>query len=441
MKYRRHEQKKPPLPLIILAALAAIAVLAFLIICARIIRNLPQRPDRDEISVSQATTAPTEETTGPQVTATATVLSTGDLLMHKPVITAAKTEDGYDFSFIFKYIQNYVRAADYAVANLETTFGGPSLPYRGSPAFNCPDQLADAVKDAGFDMLLTANNHCGDTLSAGILRTLDQLSERGITALGTTRSSDDRKYTIADINGIRVGMLCYTYATDMTSSGKPQLNLGAFLDQAGLVNCYVNTKLDVFYQEVQAQLEEMKAQGVDATIFYIHWGPEEYKLTPNSTKQTLSQQLCNMGIDVIIGGHPHVVEPMALLTSTVDPTHKTVCLYSMGNAVSNQSSAIQEIAQVCPTGHTEDGVLFSVTFSKFSDGTVALTDTDLIPCWVDFGTTQKYTIIPLDPQKQSSWESLYALTDLSAAQRSFQRTNELVGTGLKVCQDYVRGNG
>ena len=124
------------------------------------------------------TEAPTE-TTVPEpekVIATARISAQGDLLMHKPIFddrSIVKQADGsYDFSPVFKYFADTVKEYDYAIANLETTFGGDNFPYQGNPAFNCPDPFLDSVVDAGYDMLLTANNHSNDTLQAGILGVL-----------------------------------------------------------------------------------------------------------------------------------------------------------------------------------------------------------------------------------------------------------------------------
>ena len=412
--------------------------------------NLPQRPQQgqslsrpDTPQIAETEPAPEEpaETalSGKRTpVASATILSTGDVLMHKPLIEAAAQADGtYDFSHMFRYIREYVQKADYAVANLETTLGGPGNPYQGAPAFNCPDSLVDAARDAGFDLFLTANNHCADTGTAGVIRTVETVRAKGMATLGTNLNDEENKYIVTDINGIQVGMLCYTYAGAQKEEGRPSLNGGAYLSKKGLVCYYLNDNLDAFYQLAQSQFTQMKAAGAEATVIYMHWGPEEYQLDASIAKQMIAQKLCDIGYDVIIGGHPHVVEPLQLLTSTVDPEHKTVCLYSMGNAVSNQRVAIDAIANSCPTGHTEDGVLFSVTFEKYDDGSVALAQVDVIPTWVELSSSQKYVVIPLEYARQDSWGSLYSLENADSAKRSFDRTMALVGGGLAEIRAYL----
>lgn len=415
--------------------------------------NLPQRPERGTEPVSMGGpdtpaenaaegTLPQEPTDSGkgQAVARATLLSTGDVLMHKSLIDVAARADGtYDFSHMFQYIKEYVEQADYAVANLETTLGGPSNPYQGAPAFNCPDSLVDAARDAGFDMFLTANNHCADTGTAGVIRTVETVRAKGMVTLGTNLNDEETKYALVDMNGIRVGMLCYTYAGAQKEEGRPSLNGGAYLSKKGLVCYYLNDNLDAFYQLAQGQLAQMKAAGAEATVIYMHWGPNEYELDASIAKKMIAQKLCDIGYDVIIGGHPHVVEPMQLLTSTTDPEHKTVCLYSMGNAVSNQRVALEAISKSCPTGHTEDGVLLRIDFEKYADGSVEVAGVDLIPTWVDLSDTQKYVIIPLEYARQDSWNSLYALQDTDAAQRSFDRTMALVGGGLAEIRAYLTG--
>ena len=392
-------------------------------------------------SPTDGTEVPTEE--APQLVSTATVLSTGDILMHGKVINSGKQDDGsYNFDSIFQYLTPYSSAADYSVANLETTLAGTDngYSYSGYPHFNCPDALADATKNAGFDMLLTANNHSYDTTLVGYKRTLEVVRATGQQTLGTYLSPDEQKWTIEDINGIKVGMLCYTYATGVDAKGAPQLNGNAPIAEAGICNYFTYENLPAFYSEVEGYLDEMKAAGAEATMIYMHWGVE-YVTYAREQEQAIAQQLCDMGIDVIVGGHPHVVEPVDLLQSTVDPEHKTVILYSMGNAVSNQR--LGNISYVS-TPHTEDGVLFSVTFSKYSDDTVYLEGVDLIPTWVNLNSndgSRQYNIVPLVDDIRDQWMEKFNMTEnqFNSAQRSYDRTEEIVGEGLAKAQAYLAG--
>ena len=447
--------------LIVLIAVLIAATGVMIWMCVRL-ATAPQDTQAPAIqeTVAIPTVPPTEatvpETTVPKepehVVSTATILSIGDLLMHGQLITDAQQADGsYDFSYIFPYITPYVTAADYAAANLEVTLAGPSRPYQGYPMFNSPDAIVDAAKNAGFDMLLTANNHMYDSGEDGFLRTVRTIREKGLTALGTREEAGEPAYTVQDINGIKVGMVCYTYEQRPENYRSDRVYLNKNILSAtcsALVNSFVGTELDSFYTEIGGILEQMRNDGAEATVMFIHWGVE-YQLTQNAEQQQIAQKLCDLGFDVIVGGHPHVVQPVELLESTVDPEHRTVCLYSMGNAVSNQRQG--ELTSIT-TAHTEDGAMFSMTFSKYSDGTVYLEDVALIPTWVRAidvngntvvrrsGTIRRYEILPLDDSLRSQWQEQFGIDSSTLAQcaDSWQRTMDITGAGLTQSQDYLR---
>lgn len=394
-------------------------------------------------SPTDGTEAPTEE--APQLVSTATVLSTGDILMHGKVINSGKQDDGsYNFDSIFQYVKSYSQAADFSVANLETTLCGTDngYAYAGNPKFNCPDAIVDSLKGAGFDMLLTANNHADDTSLVGYKRTLNVVREKGLDTLGTYLSADEQKWTIEEVNGIKIGMVCYTYSDGFSQNGYPLLNYNE-VGENGILNYFTYDKLPEFYTQLQGYLDEMKAAGAEATVVYLHWG-EEYKWKtsegPNANQTAMAQKLCDMGVDVIVGGHPHVVQPVDLLQSGTDAEHKTIVLYSMGNAVSNQRK--EEMQQSEPTGHTEDGVLFCVTFAKYSDGSVFVDSAELIPTWVNMhansGATE-YNILPLEEATAAQWQAQFGLTDtqLANAKASFDRTQALTLTGMEKVQSYL----
>ena len=199
------------------------------------------------------TTSPTPE----HVVSTATVGAMGDLLMHKPIFddlteynaAVQKADGSYDFTSVFQYLTDYTVPLDYAVANLEVTLCGEDngYAYGGYPLFNCPDEVVDGVKNVGFDMLLTANNHSYDTNLVGFLRTLEVVRGKGLETLGTYASADETKWTIAEINGINIGMLCYTWASSVTEDGRPSLNGNRAIEEAGLCNYFYGQNLPAFY--------------------------------------------------------------------------------------------------------------------------------------------------------------------------------------------------
>lgn len=391
--------------------------------------NAPSSGEAGDSTQTEQTTQPTE----PYVTATASIGVTGDILMHTPVLKAAKTSDGeYDFNDNYTYIREYFERYDLMIANLEITMGGTSAgAYVGYPVFNCPDSVIDALQAAGVDFLLTANNHTYDTGYNGFIRTQEVLNEKGMPYIGTRLSEDQPNYTVRDVNGIQVGMVCYTYETNKTEDGRKTLNGNPLkADACPLVSSFDYNDLDSFYEDVDGTLQAMADDGAEITMVFIHWG-NEYKLSPNSYQETIAQQLCELGVDVIVGGHPHVLQPFDTLTSSTG--HETYCMYSVGNAISNQR---RDKISSRPDGYTEDGMIFGLEFEKWSDGTVDISGVDILPVWVNLdekdGKTV-YSMIPLDTSVDN-WET-FDVKDDSFIHESYERTMSVVGEGLNACRE------
>lgn len=429
-----------------LVGITALLLIALLIVAVVISIDRDAPPATTPTGpASQATTTPTEAPTEPPVTkeSTFTLSATGDLLMHLTVVNATAVEGGYDFAPIFTFFKDYVQAADLAAANLETTLAGlgNGYKYSGYPRFNCPDDIVTGAKNAGFDLLLTANNHAYDTSTTGLTRTVDVIKEKGLLYLGTKDTADEPDFMMAEQGGIRLGLMCYTYETNSEPDKKAPNGLTMKTADAPLMNTFDYTNLEMFYQQIRQSLAQMKQQGANASVLFIHWG-NEYQTKQNAKQTEIAQALCDLGVDVIIGGHPHVVQPVDLLTSTKDENHKTVCLYSMGNAVSNQRRANMNLK----TGHTEDGVLFSVTFARYTDGTVILESADLLPTWVNMDihpeTGKKaYMILPLD-RAIEDWKTAFSLSDntLKHAEASYERTVKITGDGMTKVNTYLAQN-
>lgn len=389
-------------------------------------------------AVTQPTTQPTTVATQPPVEkiATATVSSTGDLLFHNRVIESGynKETGEYNYDSIYTYFKDYVQKADYAVANCEGSLCGldNGFKYSGYPGFNTPDASVDAAKNAGFDMLLTANNHTYDTGTKGFHRTQEVIADRGLDYIGTRPNEEAKTYLVKDMNGIKVGMVCYTYETQKVSDTRKSLNgIAMSSKDSPLISSFHHRYLEEFYAQLASELEAMKAEGADITMVYIHWG-EEYITKPNSLQKKIAQQLCDMGVDVIVGGHPHVIQPIELLTSGVDPSHATVCLYSMGNAVSNIRKSTTKPHEV------EDGMLFDVTFAKYSDGSVIVESIHVLPTWVNRRENpDSFPIIPLDTGVKD-WQAAFDLTEetLALAQASLARTEKIIQEGLDAANSF-----
>lgn len=437
--------------IVVLLILALIAGSGFMIwLCIDLAnQDAPQtQPDSTvaQLPTVEMTTAPTETTVPPttipeqepeRVVATATVSTQGDLLMHSPVFASCKQNDGsYDFESIFRYTKDLLATMDYRIANLETTFGGAEHPHVPNQSFCCPDELATSAKEVGYDMFITANNHSGDSLGDGITRTIEVTREAGLANIGS-QMPGEKRYTIVEVNGIKIGMVAYTWAFSGDGTKFSLNGLSAVKDE-GQMNYFTKNNPDKLYNEAREIMDAMIAEGAEATMIQIHWG-EEYELTENALQNKIAQKLCDIGFDVIVGGHPHVVQPMELLESTEDPSHKTVCIYSLGNAVSNQRTGV---SPQFPAGYTEDGVCFTVTFEKYSDGQVYVQAVEVIPTWVNMHSNngaREYNILPLTKDTEEQWKEDYNLTDaqLSSCQKSYDRTMGIVGEGLEACQSYL----
>ena len=359
----------------------------------------------------------------PAVSTTAMLGATGDILLHRPVNEAhAAWDGGYDFSYCFDNVAAVYQQADLMFANLEVTLGGPeSGEYTGYPGFNSPDEIVPALKNAGVDVCLTANNHSYDTGYYGMMRTLDVLDEYGVGHLGSRETTNEHYLMTRNINGIRLGMLCYTYDTREYTEGEISLNFNYLNDEAVQKICTFNYEyLDEFYAEIQQQMDYMDMLNVDARVIFMHWGTE-YQDEPNDYQQrNIAQQLCNMGFDVIIGGHPHVIQELDTLISP--DGHETICLYSMGNELSNQRKE-EMVAEDGGRGYTEDGLVIQVTFEKFNNGKTKVGAVNIVPTWVQLDYNG-YQIIGMENASDPwGWGS----GDTYSAIASYNRTLERLG--------------
>lgn len=253
----------------------------------------------------------------------AELLFVGDAMQHQAQLDRAKEIGGdhYDYSGCFTYIAPEVTSADYAVCNLEVPLGGGPT-YSGYPCFSAPDSYAKALKDAGFDLFLTANNHCLDRRDKAARRTLTALDELGVDHIGTYHDAAQREKLvpfIKDINGIRIGFLNYTYGTNGI---EPTEGAEIALTEKG---------------RMADEIRKTRDAGAEIVVVTIHWGVE-YVLIQNKNQENIADFLINQGVDLIIGGHPHVIQPMKVVRN--EKEDKDVLLvYSLGNFISNMKTA------------------------------------------------------------------------------------------------------
>ncbi|NLN04390.1 MAG: CapA family protein, partial [Clostridiaceae bacterium] len=270
--------------------------------------------------------------------------------------------------------------------------------YRGHPAFNSPDSVLDSIKDAGFDMLLLSNNHIYDTRRVGMDRTLLKTREYGFDTLGL-KGEGVKSYYVKDIKGIKIGFLNYGYeSADYRKDGGKYIN-GIFVknEDAQLIDTFNYAMKDEFYNEVAERIAQLKKDGADLIILYIHWG-SEYHLQENYHQREIAKKMCELGVDVILGSHPHVIQPSEIIVDE-KTGRRTICFYSLGNFISNQNrKTLTDHPSVPLSEFTENGVLVWLDITKLPSGETFVSRIELVPTWVHRFTKEgrtRYEVVPL----------------------------------------------
>lgn len=250
-----------------------------------------------------------------QDTTRLSLLFVGDIMQHDSNIAAAYDPGlkRYDYSTCFEYVAPILRSADLTIGNLELTLAG--APYKGYPQFSAPDALAVELKQAGFDILVTANNHSLDRRRKGLERTISVLDSLQILHTGTFKDSAERATTyplVVEKNGFRLSLLNYTYGTNGIPVTRPNI--------VNLIDTLV----------IKADLAKARNQMTDAIVVVMHWGAE-YQSQPNSEQKRLAALCFREGARLVIGAHPHVLQPIIW-----NQDHDQLVAYSLGNFVSGQ---------------------------------------------------------------------------------------------------------
>ncbi|MBP3708454.1 MAG: CapA family protein [Clostridia bacterium] len=332
-----------------------------------------------------------EEPKQPDISISMAVI--GDIMCHGPNYQDAynaKTKE-YDFSTFFTQVKPYVSEADIAIGNLETTFAGGKRAYSGYPTFNSPVQLAKDIKDMGIDVLTTSNNHSLDTGYNGLINTIDELDNLEIAHTGTFKSQEDKDtILVKEINGIKIAFLSYTYGTNGIPVPK------------GKEYCINLIDKDLIKQH----LDKAKELNPDVICVSMHWGIE-YKIKQNTEQEDLADFLFENGADIVLGSHPHVLEPMEKRTiKNEDGTTKDgFVIYSLGNFCSAQKDK-----------YTKDSIVLNLKLTKHSDGKVSIDSYDYTPIYMQdsgAGAKDRYQIIDLN-KKIKEYES--GNSDITKAQ-------------------------
>ncbi len=280
----------------------------------------------------------------------AELLFAGDAMQHQAQLDRARELGGgsrYDYSDCFTLIAPDVTKADYAVCNLEVPLGG-GPDYTGYPCFSAPDSYAEALRDAGFDLMLTANNHCLDRRDKAARRTLTALDSLGIDHIGTYHDEAQRDSLvpfIKNINGFKIGFLNYTYGTN------------GIEPREGMVVSLIDR------DKMAREISLTRDAGAEIVVVAMHWGIE-YVLLENGVQRSLADFLVDQGVDLIIGGHPHVIQPMKVVRNEKEGKDVLV-VYSLGNLISNMKTA-----------DTRGGALVRATITRDKDGKARFSHAD-----------------------------------------------------------------
>ena len=391
---RKHSQKQDRRAAIVFCTVVAVLLLALVLLLGWLFFLRPAGEDAQTAPSPSPTVAAAvravdtpvpEPTATPFSPRTVTIRAVGDVMMHEAQLdAAARPGEGYDFSAQYADIAPSLMAADYTIANLETTVGLYSdQPYSGFPMFNAPPELLTALGEAGVDFVTMANNHILDRFYDGMLLTMDNVEAAGLAYGGVNRSKEEQlEPNIVEVGGVKLGMLCYTdYTNGLEKRSDPQAR------ESG-----VNYIEDA---DFAAEVQKLREAGADAVIAYMHWG-REYRREANDEQRAVTDRLLAAGVDVILGSHPHVVQPAGMREVTLaDGTkHEALVAYSLGNFNSAMTDE-----------YTDSGIILEFTLVEQEEGGFAVENIGFVPtyCWEVDGV---FTTIPALPYYDEAPEGM-----------------------------------
>lgn len=298
---------------------------------------------------------------------TVTISAAGDLMLHMPVVNSVRDlETGeYNFDEIFPYIKNINEESDFSIVNLETIIR-EDREFSGYPLFNSPKEIIPSIKNAGFDIVGLANNHTYDQGKEGVLNTINLIENEKLQYVGSNKDKDVSRTRVLEKGNIKLGLMAYTYGLN-----------GHIPEDKELINVIDTGK-------IKEDIKELKNEDVDKIILFVHWGVE-YNSKVYEELRNFGHELLDLGIDYILGSHPHVIMPVEKVGD------EKFIVYSMGNFISNQRQDYLNIKGV------EDGLMIRFTLKKIDEDTT-LDKLEIIPTWVNRYRDNKwnYKILPIE---------------------------------------------
>lgn len=354
--------------------------------------NVVYNEQLEEITTEETTEETTEKI--PEVYS-AKITAVGDLMMHSYQMDSSydKKKDAFSFDYEFEKVYNYLSNADLTIGNLETVFAGKEIGYSDYPCFNSPREFAEAIKNAGFDVVSTVNNHSMDKGSKGIIGTIDLLDELKIGHFGTYKSQEESEEIFTkDVNGIKIAFVSWTYGVN-----------GNRIPEEYFVNI-------ISEEKIKNDLKKAKSLNPDIIIAVPHLG-NEYEEEVRQTFKEWVKIMVDNGADIILASHPHVLQEMEFIETE---NNKGFVIYSLGNFVSSQRDKPRDA-----------GVILNIELKKTEGEKCEIEKISYIPTWVQWrDTSGEYNIRVLsvyDAIKDYENQNNYGLR-----QKDYNRLKEVI---------------
>lgn len=334
---------------------------------------------------------------------TVTLCFTGDLMCHSTQFNYANVgADTFDFTGVYTEVKTFLSESDFTVGNLETVVAGKNKGYSGYPYFNAPDDFIYALKDAGFDLLITANNHALDQGWDGVKRTIEIINDNQLYQTGTFVSKEDRdSVRIFEINSIKIAFLAYSENTNGLPIPKGKDFAINLIDEELIKNDIVKAR----------------EKNVDVVLVHLHFG-REYLREPDDYQKQIVNKIIEYGADIIIGGHPHVIQPVNFFKTNNAKLDSGFVAYSLGNFVSNQRWR-----------YSDAGLILNIQISKnILTDSIYIREVNYLPTWVFKGETEKgreYVILPSQLSNDTTCNYL-TKQDKKLMEEAFSDTKEII---------------
>ena len=358
---------------------------------------------------SNNTSAENAETTNDSTSFT--IAAIGDVMCHNSQYLDAynKSTDDYDFSYVFSDIINYTKIPNLTIGNLETTFAGKDVGYSNYPTFNTPDNLATSLRDIGVDVLSTAGNHSLDKGFSGLSRTIDVLDKNLIYNVGTNKTQEDQDTILYQyVKGVKIAILSYTYGTNgiKIPSDKPY--------------CVNLIDKDL----IKSHIEKAKSEDADLIICCMHWGVE-YQETPNKEQKDLADFLFQNGVDVVLGNHPHTIQPMEKRTVTLEDgtTKDGFIIYALGNFIGDQRDV-----------DTRSSIILELSLTKHEDSHISIDDVSYTPIYMyknNSASSHKFKVLDIEKtisDYEKGIDTSIGKSMYNTLKSQLNRINKILGT-------------